>query len=107
MSVHHTTETPTQQTNQIEERVRPPKKYAVYLLNDDFTTMDFVMYVLQNVFLIEESRAFALMMMVHEQGRGLCGVYTWDVATTKQSQVMDLAQHNDYPLQCTVEEAGK
>ena len=54
---------------------------------------------------MEEARAFALMLVVHEQGRGLCGVFNWDIATTKQSQVMDLAAESEYPLQCTVEEA--
>lgn len=104
MPVHHTIETPTKQNSDLAQKLLPPKRYAVYLLNDDFTTMDFVMYVLQNVFFMDESRAFALMLMVHEQGKGLCGVYSWDIATTKQSQVMDLASQNEYPLQCSVEE---
>ena len=105
MSIHHTTVAPVQFETELTHELMPPKKYGVYLLNDDFTTMDFVMHVLQNVFFMEEARAFALMLVVHEQGKGLCGVFNWDIATTKQSQVMDLAVEGEYPLQCTVEEA--
>ena len=105
MSIHHTTVAPIQTEKDLAQQLMPPKKYGVYLLNDDFTTMDFVMHVLQNVFFMDEARAFALMLVVHEQGRGLCGVFNWDIATTKQSQVMDLAAESEYPLQCTVEEA--
>ena len=106
MSNHQLIETITEQKSSLAQQLLPPKKYAVYLLNDDFTTMDFVMYVLQNVFFMEESRAFAVMMLVHEQGKGLCGVYNFDVATTKQNQVMNLAAEHEYPLHCTVEEAA-
>ena len=90
-----------------KERIelREPRRFKVTIYNDDFTTMDFVMHVLQNVFFMDEARAFALMLVVHEQGKGLCGVFNWDIATTKQSQVMDLAAESEYPLQCTVEEA--
>ena len=95
MSIHHTTVAPVQFETKLTHELMPPKKYGVYLLNDD----------LQNVFFMEESRAFALMLVVHEQGKGLCGVFNWDIATTKQSQVMDLAVEGEYPLQCTVEEA--
>lgn len=105
MAAHHTTEAPLQHKAELAQQLLPPKKYAVYLLNDDFTTMDFVMHVLQYVFFMTEAQAFALMLVVHEQGKGLCGVYSWDIATTKQTQVMDLALQNEYPLQCTVEEA--
>ena len=105
MANHQILTTPTDANVGLAQQLIPPKKYAVYLLNDDFTSMDFVMYVLQNIFFMDESKAFALMMMVHEQGKGLCGVYTWDIATTKQSQVLGLAAENEYPLQCTVEEA--
>ena len=105
MPIHHTTVAPIQTEKDLAQQLMPPKKYGVYLLNDDFTTMDFVMHVLQHVFFMDEARAFALMLVVHEQGRGLCGVFNWDIATTKQSQVMDLAAESEYPLQCTVEEA--
>lgn len=105
MASHLVNETSVESKTILAQQLVPPKQYAVYLLNDDFTPMDFVMYVLQNIFFMDESNAFALMMTVHEQGKGLCGIYSWDIATTKQSQVMDLAFDNEHPLQCTVEEA--
>ena len=84
----------------------PPKKYAVYLLNDDYTPMDFVVAVLTDVFFLPESQAVAVMLLVHHEGKGLCGVYSWDMATTKQQQVAAQAQAAGHPLQCTVQEAS-
>lgn len=106
MASHLICETSTQSQINLAQQLMPPKRYGVYLLNDDYTSMDFVMYVLQNVFFMDESKAFALMMMVHEQGQGLCGIYSWDIATTKKTQVMELATENEHPLQCMVEEVN-
>ncbi|UOO76254.1 ATP-dependent Clp protease adapter ClpS [Neisseria sp. Dent CA1/247] len=85
-------------------RTTPPKRYGVYLLNDDYTTMDFVVKVLTEIFMMPEERAVAVMLLVHHEGKGLCGVYSRDIAETKQRQVMTCAREEGHPLQCTVEE---
>lgn len=86
--------------------LRPPKKYGVFLLNDDYTTMDFVVDVLQKVFAMPQERAVAVMLLVHHEGKGLCGVYSRDVALTKQRQVVQMAAAAEQPLRCIVEEAA-
>ena len=83
---------------------QPPKKYGVFLLNDDYTTMDFVVNILTEVFALSHERAVAVMLLVHHEGKGLCGIYTKDIAETKQQQVSLLAAEAGYPLQCTLEE---
>ena len=83
---------------------QPPKKYGVFLLNDDYTTMDFVVNILTEVFALSHERAVAVMLLVHHEGKGLCGIYTKDIAETKQQQVSLLAAEADYPLQCTLKE---
>ena len=85
-------------------RISPPKRYGVYLLNDDYTTMDFVVKVLTEIFMMPQERAVAVMLLVHHEGKGLCGVYPRDIAETKQQQVMRLAREKGHPLQCIVEE---
>lgn len=87
-----------------QARTRPPKKYGVYLLNDDYTTMDFVVEVLREVFALTHERAVAVMLLVHHEGKGLCGIYTRDIAETKQYQVMERAKQEGCPLKCSVEE---
>ncbi|MGF6147207.1 ATP-dependent Clp protease adapter protein ClpS [Kingella potus] len=87
-------------------KLRPPRKYGVFLLNDDYTTMDFVVQVLTEVFFLPEDRAFAVMLLVHNEGRGLCGTYTRDVAQTKQAQVHQRAADAGFPLKCIVEEVS-
>lgn len=82
----------------------PPKKYGVFLLNDDYTPMDFVVSVLTEIFLLPQERAVAVMLLVHHEGKGLCGVFTRDIAQTKQQQVMQRAKGEGHPLQCIVEE---
>lgn len=86
------------------DRVKPPKKYGVYLLNDDYTPMDFVVMVLTDIFLLPKTRAVAIMLLVHYEQKGLCGIYSQDIALTKQQQVMQKAREEGHPLQCTVEE---
>jgi len=81
-----------------------PKKYKVLLLNDDYTPMDFVVQVLQQFFYLSEEVATEIMLQVHRQGRGLCGVYTRDIAETKVVLVNDYARLNQYPLLCSMEQ---
>ena len=86
-------------------RVKAPPLFKVLLLNDDFTPMDFVVVVLQTVFGMEREKATRVMLQVHREGRGLCGMYTREVASTKVGQVVDLARKHQHPLRCTMEEA--
>jgi ATP-dependent Clp protease adaptor protein ClpS len=84
-------------------RLKKPPLYKVLLHNDDFTTMEFVVYVLQNIFQRTEGDAFRIMLQVHTQGVGVAGVYTFEVAETKAAQASSLAQASEFPLLCTVE----
>jgi len=88
-----------------ERKTREPDRHQVVLLNDDYTTMDFVMDVLETVFHKSPAEAYRIMLQVHTQGRGVCGVYTWEVAETKAAAVVTLAQQAGYPLRAVVEEA--
>jgi ATP-dependent Clp protease adaptor protein ClpS len=81
-----------------------PKKYKVYLLNDDYTTMDFVVDILMKIFHKNYQQAEKIMLDIHKQGQGLCGVYTYEIAETKVMQVHQLARNNGYPLKATMEE---
>ena len=89
----------------VEERVRTkkPKMFAVILLNDDYTPMDFVIWLIQSIFHKSESEATRLMLDIHQKGKGLCGVFTYDVAQTKMLQAKNMAQKNEHPLECIVE----
>lgn len=87
-----------------ETKLEKPKLYKVILHNDDFTTMDFVVFVLQRVFLKDLAEAFVIMMKVHEEGIGIAGIYTYEVATMKSEKAMNLAKVREFPLLCTVEE---
>ncbi|PIT08299.1 ATP-dependent Clp protease adapter ClpS [Snodgrassella communis] len=98
------TNTQTVSQNQ-KTMLKPPKRYKVVLLNDDYTPMEFVVEVLTDVFHIPHTRAIAIMLMVHESGRGVCGVFQKDIAETKCNQVMLRAEAASFPLQCLVEEA--
>jgi ATP-dependent Clp protease adaptor protein ClpS len=82
-----------------------PKLYNVILLNDDYTTMEFVLQILETLFHKSPAEAFGIMMHVHRNGRGLAGVYTWEVAETKADQVASMAAEAGYPLRATIEEA--
>lgn len=84
---------------------RPPL-YKVLLHNDDFTTMEFVVFILQTVFNLGETDAFRIMLNVHRQGIGVAGVYTYEVAEMKVEKVTSIAQLNEFPLLCTMEEDG-
>jgi len=93
----------------LKERVSTQKKeptlYKVLLLNDDYTTMEFVIQVLESVFAKSPAEAYQIMMHVHTNGRGLAGVYRWEVAETKAEAVVSLAREAGYPLQAVVEES--
>jgi ATP-dependent Clp protease adaptor protein ClpS len=88
-----------------EQQVREPKFYRVLLLNDDYTTMDFVIEVLMTVFHKPAAEAARIMLDVHRRGRGTCGVFTYDVAATKISVVHRMARKRAFPLRCSLEEA--
>ncbi len=85
------------------EKTKKPSMYKVLMLNDDYTPMEFVIYVLERIFNKTQDEATQIMLHVHQRGVGVCGVFTFEVAETKAAQVMDLARHNQHPLQCTVE----
>lgn len=83
--------------------VRLPKKYVVLLLNDDYTPMDFVVDVLKRFFRLSEERATQVMLQVHVLGKGVCGIYTRDIAETMVSQVNDFSRNHEHALLCTME----
>ena len=84
-------------------KLQKPSMYRVLLLNDDYTPMEFVVYVLEAIFNKNREEATQIMLHVHQNGLGLCGVYTYEVAETKVAQVVDSARRNQHPLQCTME----
>lgn len=84
-------------------KTAPPPMYQVVLLNDDYTPMEFVVLVLQSVFGKPEEEAARIMLQVHHEGRGVCGVYTRDIAATRVERVRQMAQMRQHPLQCVME----
>jgi ATP-dependent Clp protease adaptor protein ClpS len=84
-------------------RTKKPSLYRVLLLNDDYTPMEFVVYVLERFFNKTREEATTIMLHVHQNGVGVCGVFTYEVAETKVAQVLDLARRSEHPLQCTME----
>lgn len=82
---------------------KKPSLYRVLLLNDDYTPMEFVIHVLEHFFQKDRESATRIMLHVHNHGAGECGVFTYEVAESKVTQVMDLAQENQHPLQCVME----
>ncbi|MEN1728336.1 MAG: ATP-dependent Clp protease adapter ClpS [Pseudomonadota bacterium] len=87
-------------------KVKKPPLYKVVLLNDDYTPMDFVVQVLKRFFGLSHDKATTVMLHVHTRGRGVAGVYTYEIAETKVVMVNDYAREHEHPLQCTLEEAG-
>jgi ATP-dependent Clp protease adaptor protein ClpS len=85
------------------QRTQPPQMYQVVMLNDDFTPMEFVVLVLQEFFNKDRETATQIMLKIHLDGKGICGVYTKDVAATKVDQVQDAAHKSGHPLQCLFE----
>ncbi|HHZ68256.1 MAG TPA: ATP-dependent Clp protease adapter ClpS [Alphaproteobacteria bacterium] len=84
-------------------KTKKPSMYKVLMLNDDYTPMEFVVYVLERFFSKQSEDATRIMLHVHQRGVGICGVYSYEVAETKVTQVMDFARQNEHPLQCTLE----
>ena len=85
-------------------KVKPPPLFTVYLLNDDYTPMEFVVIVLQKFFSMGRDQATLVMLKVHREGRGACGTYPKEVAETKVEQVNGFSRMHQHPLQCTMEE---
>ena len=93
--------------SQVKERqktnIREPRRYKVIIHNDDFTTMDFVVKVLMEVFFLSEENAQALMLQVHHSNKAVAGVYTYDIAVSKAQKAVNMARENGFPLRLTVE----
>ncbi len=91
----------------LQEKERPeiksPSLFKVYLLNDDYTTMEFVVHILEKVFHITPVKSAQIMLHVHKNGKGLAGIFTREIAETKTAAVIELARQNKFPLQCTME----
>lgn len=88
-----------------DEELKEPEEYSVLLLNDDYTTMEFVVSVLMTVFHKALPEATRIMLDVHKKGKGTVGIYSYDIAVTKINQVHQLARQNGFPLKCTMEKA--
>ena len=88
-----------------QRKLKKPKLYKVLLHNDDYTTMEFVVFVLMSIFQRSETDAVQIMLHVHKSGIGVAGVYTYEVAETRIAQVEALARQHEYPLRCSMEEA--
>ena len=86
-------------------KAKPPKKYQVVLLNDDYTPMEFVVDVLQRFFAMDELQASTVMLAVHQEGKGVCGVYSREIAEMKVQQVNGYSRQNKHPLMCQLEVA--
>ena len=86
------------------DKLNKPSMFKVLLHNDDYTTMDFVVYVLENVFHKSIDDAYNIMMKVHKEGIGLCGIYTAEIAETKVTSVHQMAKQKGFPLKCSMEE---
>jgi len=86
-----------------KNKVKTPNMYAVILINDDYTPMEFVIYVLQTIFKKDYEDAKDIMLTVHNQGKGICGVFPLDIAESKANQVVEFARINQHPLECKVQ----
>ena len=91
--------------SRVETQKKEPAQYRVLLLNDDYTTMEFVVHVLESIFEKSPAEAYQIMMHVHTQGRGVAGVYPWEVAETKADNVNTEARGAGFPLKAVTEEA--
>jgi ATP-dependent Clp protease adaptor protein ClpS len=85
-------------------KLKQPSLYRVVLINDDFTPMEFVVDILETIFGMERTRATQVMLEVHTKGKGVCGVFSFEIAETKVAQVMGIAKQHQHPLLCTMEE---
>lgn len=89
-----------------EPELKRPSLFQVVLMNDDFTPMEFVVHILEHFFAMNREKATQVMLNVHTKGKGVCGVYTKDIAETKAALVNDFSRENQHPLLCEVEEIG-
>ncbi len=99
----HAPGTGTTTRTRTRTKLQPPTLWKVILHNDDYTTQDFVVWVLKSVFRKPEDEAVRIMIDVHRRGKGVAGIYPFDVADTKLAQVKELAERNEFPLLCTLE----
>jgi len=107
MAISKKMATKQQNTSLLERELsksKPPMLYKVVMFNDDYTTMEFVIEVLQSFFAMNRERATQTMLQVHKQGSAVCGIYPRDIAETKVEQVMAFAKHREHPLRCELEE---
>ena len=88
----------------VRDKLQPPRMYKVVLLNDDYTPMEFVIDVLQRFFSLDTEQATRIMLKVHNEGRGTCGIFPRDIAATKVDQVSKYARQHQHPLACSMEE---
>jgi ATP-dependent Clp protease adaptor protein ClpS len=95
----------TEVVDEPKQELRQPPMFRVVLHNDDYTTMDFVVEVLEHVFLMSPAQAYRVMLQVHCEGRGVCGTYPYEIAETKVVQVHRLARERGFPLMASIEEA--
>jgi ATP-dependent Clp protease adaptor protein ClpS len=86
-----------------QEKTQKPSLYKVLLLNDDYTPMEFVVHILEAIFGMTREEATNVMLMVHQKGVGVCGVFTFEIAESKVTETIDYARKNEHPLQCTLE----
>ncbi|HUD97691.1 MAG TPA: ATP-dependent Clp protease adapter ClpS [Woeseiaceae bacterium] len=109
MSERRTSETRTPDREVAVDEARPklkrPPLYRVVLINDDYTPMEFVVEVLQTIFGMQRTQATRVMLEVHTKGKGICGLYSYEIAETKVAQVTNIAQQQQHPLLCTMEES--
>ena len=89
---------------EVKPELREPSMYKVFLLNDDYTPMEFVVRLLEKLFGMDHEKATRIMLTVHSQGKGVCGIYTYEIAETKVAQVNEYAQRHQHPLLCSMEE---
>ena len=92
-----------QQISEVQPQLARPSMYQVILLNDDYTPMDFVIEILKRFFAMQEDKAAEIMWQIHSKGRGICGVYSRDIAETKVKQTNEFAQNHEHPLLCVME----
>jgi ATP-dependent Clp protease adaptor protein ClpS len=97
------TGTGTSTITRTKEKTQKPSLYKVLMLNDDYTPMEFVVHILEAIFGKSQEEATNIMLMVHQKGVGVCGVYTYEIAESKVTETVDYAKKNEHPLQCTLE----
>ena len=88
---------------QTKDKIKKPSLYKVLILNDDYTPMEFVVYLLKSFFNKSNEEATKIMLHVHQNGIGVCGIFSYEIAETKVIQVLDTSRKNNHPLQCTME----